>query len=69
MRNEVLKLCVYVKNLPDYELKQYIVVRYVDGEFWFYGTYETYDRADEVAKQLGNGLALGVLNNEEHKDE
>lgn len=49
---------VKIKNLPDYKLKKYIVARLVDGELWFYGTWEDKEEADRVAREFENGLVV-----------
>lgn len=47
-----------VNNVPDYAVNyQYWVVREVDGAMWFYGAYETDERAKEVAGTV-NGIVL-----------
>lgn len=39
-----------INNIPDYAKEyDFIVARECDGEFWFYGAYETVNRAMEVA--------------------
>lgn len=35
----------------------YIVVRGVDGEFWYWGTYTTEERARQVARDI-NGFVI-----------
>lgn len=46
-------------NLPAYANKyNYVVAHYVKGKLWFYGAYETEERAREVA-ELEGGVALG----------
>ena len=62
IKNEDVSVYAKIKNLPSYELRQYTVVRLVDAELWFYGTYEQELRAYEVAKELGNGLVLEANN-------
>lgn len=42
---------IHVNNLPDDDI-EYIVTRYRDGEFWYYGSYESKDRAEHVAKEI-----------------
>jgi hypothetical protein len=49
---------VTVKNLPNYELKHYIVARYDRQELWFYGTWDDRETAERVAKEIGNGLVV-----------
>lgn len=60
MRNEKLPCEIEVKNLPSYDLDHYTVFRLSDGNLWFYGTYENFTRADEVARELGNALVVEV---------
>lgn len=53
----------FVKNCPLSIIKnedKVMVARLVDSELWFYGLYATWDRAEEVAKELGNGVVLEV---------
>jgi hypothetical protein len=49
---------VIVNNLPNYELRKYIVARYDRQKLWFYGTYDDKERAESVAKEIGNGLVV-----------
>ena len=52
-----------INNLKDYALDhKYIVARIVGDELWFWGAWDDDQRAEEVARQLGNGL---VIANEE----
>ena len=37
---------------------QFIVARLVDGELWYYGVYETEERANEVRSEFENGIVL-----------
>ena len=51
-----------INNVPPYAEEEIaegkiIVARYVDGEMWFYGTYDK-DRAYEVADEIG-GIVMG----------
>lgn len=45
-----------VNNLPD-EPKRYVVARVIDGEFWFWGSYEAEDRAKQAAGEI-DGVVL-----------
>ena len=50
-----------VKNVPDKRMNHgFMVVRVVEGEFWYYGTYSVSDFAEEVCKEIGNGVILEV---------
>jgi len=57
------KAYAFVKNCPlsiTANKNMVMVARLVDSELWYYGMYETWERAEEVAKELGNGVALEV---------
>ena len=43
-----------INNLPDYYTGYpYTVARLCEGEYWFYGSYRTAERAYEVAEAVG----------------
>ena len=47
-----------INNLPQYATeRKYIVVRKVDGEYWFYGAWDDRHTANEVALEEG-GITL-----------
>ena len=53
---------VSVRNLPDHPLGTgYLVVRIYNLVLWYYGFYDSYDRALNAAVEIGNGLVLGVV--------
>lgn len=54
----MINAMVDIQNLPHNLENGYVVARQVDGELWYYGTYETEERANEVATMLGNGLYI-----------
>lgn len=62
MEGRVIVNKVCVMNCPqDKEFGVgYMVVRVVDSVLWYYGFYNTMDRAVNVAVGLGNGLVLGI---------
>lgn len=37
---------------------KYIVARLVNGEFWYYGMYETEEDANKVREEFENGVVL-----------
>ena len=47
-----------VKNAPAVIKSGFVVARQFDGDLWYYGTYETEERAYDVAQELGNGVVL-----------
>lgn len=50
-----------VKNVPDERMDHgFMVVRAVDGEFWYYGVYSVKESAEEACKEIGNGVILEV---------
>jgi hypothetical protein len=63
MAKAFLTVRTFVKNCPVGIIEnedKVMVARLVDSELWFYGLYATWDRAEEVAKELGNGVVLEV---------
>jgi len=52
-----MKAKVEVMNVPKLT-DRYIVARFVMGELWYWGSWETKDAAVRVAKQFENGLVL-----------
>ena len=38
--------------------KGFVVARLVNGELWYYGHYETEERAEEVREEFKNGIIL-----------
>lgn len=43
-----------INNLPEYANQPgFIVSKLVDNELWFYGSYPTRERAEEVAEIVG----------------
>lgn len=51
-------MIAFVNNIPNYPLNKYVVARYEGGKLWFWGSYETKDRAEEVADEVIDGLVL-----------
>lgn len=63
MAKAFLKVRTFVKNCPMNIIgseNTIIVANLVDSELWYYGMYATWERAEEVAKELGNGVILEV---------
>lgn len=43
-----------IKNCPDYAKDyEFVVVRKVDNEYWFYGAYENGFKAEQVCLEIG----------------
>lgn len=61
MAKAFLTVRTFVKNCPVSIIRsedRVMVARLVDSELWFYGLYATWERAEQVAKDLGNGVVL-----------
>lgn len=62
---KVLDVKAHILNCPDKPIQTgYVVARVVDGHLWYYGTYDTADRAAEVSSEIGNGVYFGVIGKE-----
>ncbi len=45
-----------INNVPEYAKEyEYLVVRYVDGEAWFWGAHHTREDAQRAAEYLEDG--------------
>lgn len=51
MIGNVKQFIVEINNCPD-ELERYTVARYVDYQWWFYGTYDDPVKAYEVSNEI-----------------
>jgi hypothetical protein len=50
---------ITINNKPNYaEDYEFIVARYVDGEYWFYGAYSDGFKADNVASEIGEAVVF-----------
>lgn len=67
--DRIINAKVCVMNCTN-ELKTgFMVARLVNATLWYYGLYNTMERAAEVAVELGNGVILGIYNGEESRKE
>jgi hypothetical protein len=58
-REEVTEM---IYNVPEYAKEyEYLVVRYVDGEAWFWGAYHTRQDAERAAAYLGDDEGAEVV--------
>lgn len=65
MTNAFLKVLTFVKYCPVSIIESednVMVAKLVNSELWYYGMYATWDKATQVAKDLGNGVVLEVEN-------
>lgn len=55
-----MAISVYVKNVPDYAQGKsgFMVASEADGELWFYGLYDSYERAREVVRFVTKAVIL-----------
>ena len=63
MLKETITVNVDINNVPydfgyDDQEYGYIVARLVDSKLWWYGVYESFKRAEEVANELEKGVVL-----------
>lgn len=61
--NAFLKVRTFVKNCPVSIIgndSTVMVARLVDNELWYYGLYDTWERANEVAQELRNGVVFEI---------
>ena len=45
------RMQIHVNNMSE-DARGYVVVRFRDGDFWYYGCYESKDRAEHVAREI-----------------
>lgn len=63
MANAFLKGNLFVNNCPVSIIgndDRVMVARLADSKLWFYGMYSTWERAEYVAKELGNAVVFEV---------
>lgn len=53
-------LKVRVENIDDRELEKYVVARFDEytNSLWYYGSWASKDKAEDVARQIGNGVVV-----------
>ena len=57
--NGKITVQVEVNNMPENVHGPWMVVRDCrDARFWYFGTYDTEEKAREVAEDIGNGIVL-----------
>ena len=62
--DRVVDAKVCVMNCPNELHTGYMVVRLDHATLWYYGLYDTMERAAEVAVELGNGFVMGIIKKE-----
>jgi len=67
MDSKVIDAKVSVMNCPNELRTGYMVVRLVETLLWYYGLYDTIDRAEMAATELGNGFVIGIIQKGEKK--
>lgn len=56
-----MKVIIEIKNTPMTFKGRFVVARRAeDATLWYYGSYDTVERAVEVAEELGNGFVVEV---------
>lgn len=59
--DRVVDAKVCVMNCPNELHTGYMVVRLVNATLWYYGLYDTMERAAKAAVELGNGVVIGII--------
>lgn len=50
---------VKINNIPEYANHyKYVVATLVEGQLWFYGAYDEYDKADRAFKEMDGRLII-----------
>lgn len=49
-----------INNMPNDTKDGFMVVRNCDAELWYYGLYDTEERALQAALEIGNGFVVKV---------
>ena len=62
--DRVVDAKVCVMNCTNELHTGYMVVRLDHATLWYYGLYDTMERAAEVAVELGNGFVMGIIKKE-----
>lgn len=65
--DKVVDVKVCVMNCPSELRTGYMVVRLVNATLWYYGLYDTMDRAAMAAVELGNAFVMGIYKKEDAK--
>lgn len=70
MGGKIIDAKVKVLNMPNKPLKTGYMVARVDitagkSDLWYYGLYDSYERANAAAVEIRNGVVLGVLGQED----
>ena len=45
----------------------FVVVRLINGMFWYFGTYKTLEKARKVARQFDNSAIIEKIGNQEER--
>ncbi len=62
--DRIIEAKIRVLNMPEDNLGTgYLVARYVELTLWYYGFYDSYERALMAASEIGNGIVFGVVDN------
>ena len=58
---------IEIKNLPPYH-ERYVLARYIDGNYWYWGSWNCEEEAYKVARNIG-GHIFDRSNNEDDFEE
>ena len=54
-----MKTIVKIKNMPD-SPRKYIVARAVQGDLWYYASWDEKDKAEQCKEEFENGVIAEV---------
>jgi hypothetical protein len=62
---------IIIRNVPESIVNGsrtgFVCVSVSESDLWYYGCYDTFERASEVAFELGNGMVIEVSNDNSNK--
>lgn len=58
-----MKVQIEIMNMPKYaEAQGYIVANAIDGQLWFYGSYDSCEKAIQISKQMESSVVINNMN-------
>lgn len=58
-----MKVQIEIMNMPKYaEARGYIVANAIDGQLWFYGRYDSCEKAIQISEQMENYVVINNMN-------
>ena len=58
-----MKVQIEIMNAPKYaEAPGYIVANAIDGQLWFYGRYDSCEKAIQISEQIESSVVINNMN-------